>query len=126
MVDRTGDLPRRIEFSPCSEGGARYQAASGFTVVRGSSVPSRHRPRRGLRPSLRPKRTSSGRWNDDLGPRWNPDLAPALQPVGKPNSAGKGDERAEHDEAEGADEMAEDGTERMAEEIAGGDKAHRP
>src|ERR1700730_17870621 len=126
MFDWVGNVPRRSKFSPCSEGAARYQAASGFTFVRGSSVPSQHRPRRRLRPGVRPKRTSSGRWNDDLGPRRNPDLAPALQPVGKPNSAGKGDERAEHDEAEGAAEMAEDGTERMAKEIAGGNKAHRP
>jgi hypothetical protein len=32
MVDRTGDFPRRIEFSPCSEGGARYTVASEFTL----------------------------------------------------------------------------------------------
>src|SRR5882724_1157102 len=126
MVDRTGDLPGRSKFCPCSEGGARYQAASGFTFVRGSSVPSQHRPRRRLRPGVRPKRTSSGRWNHDLGPRRNPDLAPALQPVCKPNSAGEGDERAEHDEAKGADEMAENGAESMAEEIAGGNEARCP
>src|ERR1700730_4597995 len=126
MVDRASDLPRRSKFSPCSEGAARYRVASGFTFVRGSGVPSQHRPRRGLRPSVRPKRTSSGRWNDDLGPRRNPDLAPALQPVGEPNRAGEGDERAEHDEAEGAREMAEDGAERMTEEIADGDEACCP
>src|SRR5882724_13554583 len=72
------------------------------------------------------KRTSSRRWNHDLGPRRNPDLAPALQPVCKPNSAGEGDERAEHDEAKGADEMAENGAESMAEEIAGGNEARCP
>src|SRR6266481_3988513 len=126
MVDRAGDFPRRIGFSPCSEGAACYQAASGFTFVRGPSAPVPHRLRRGLRPGVRPKRTSSGRWNHDLGSRRNPDLAPALQPVCKPNSAGEGDERAEHDQAEGADEMAENGAESMAEEIAGGYEALCP
>src|SRR4029077_2331211 len=104
MVDRAGDYPRRSKFSPCSEGPARCRAAPAS-------------------PSVRPKRTPSGRRNYDLGARRNPDLAPALQPVCKPNSASEGDERAEHNKAEGAGEMAENGAEGMAEKIPGGDEA---